>query len=94
MLLNEVFDFCLNKVFNTCMHQDAELISHVGGATKMAARLGYDLKKGGVQRVHNWTLRGIPAEVERDNPWISRVRRAIRRRLPSAAQEAVSSAAA
>lgn len=77
------------------MHQDAELISHFGGATKMAERLGYDLKKGGVQRVHNWTLRGIPAGVERANPWISRVRRAIgRRSRPAVAQEAAAGAAA
>lgn len=77
------------------MHQDAELISHLGGATKMAARLGYDLKNGGVQRVHNWTLRGIPAGVERANPWISRVRRTIGRRSRLAAvQEAAVSTAA
>jgi len=52
------------------MHQDAHLIEQFGGATKFARRLGYDLKKGGVQRVQNWKLRGIPASVERDNPWI------------------------
>ncbi|SUY71984.1 Uncharacterised protein [Comamonas terrigena] len=59
MLLNDVFDFCLNNVFNFGMHQDAGLISHMGGATKLAARLGYDLKNGGIQRIQNWKRRGI-----------------------------------
>lgn len=72
-----MFDFCLNVMFNLRMHQDAELISHMGGATKLAARLGYGLKDGGVQRVQNWKKRGIPAEVERDNQWIVRARRAL-----------------
>lgn len=81
MLLNDVFDFCLNMAFNFCMHQDAELISHMGGATKLAARLGYDLEKGGIQRVQNWKKRGIPPVVERDNPWITRIRRALFRQV-------------
>ena len=67
-------------MFNLRMHQDAELISQMGGATKLAARLGYDLRKGGVQRVQNWKERGIPAEVERDNPWITRTRRNLSRK--------------
>jgi len=81
-----MFEIYLNNMFNFGMHQDAELISHMGGATKLAARLGYDLKKGGVQRVQNWKERGIPAEVKRDNPWISRARRNLPRQL--ATQEA------
>lgn len=80
MLLNESFDFCLNNVFNLLMHHDAELISHMGGATKLATRLGYDPEKGGIQRVQNWKKRGIPPLVERDNPWITRVRRALSRK--------------
>lgn len=90
MLLNDVFDFCLNNMFNSGMHQDAELISHMGGATKLAARLGYDLKKGGVQRVQNWKERGIPPGVERDNPWITRIRRALSRNPPLAAHQEAS----
>ncbi len=88
MLLNDVFDFCLNNVFNFGMHQDAGLISHMGGATKLAARLGYDLKNGGIQRVQNWKRRGIPSGVERDNPWITRIRRnLLRKPTPTTTQE-------
>lgn len=89
MLLNNSFDFCLNNVFNLCMHLDAGLISHMGGSTKVAARLGYDLKKGGIQRVQNWKTRGIPPGVERDNPWITHFRRDLSRNIPATtAQEA------
>ncbi|WP_370682240.1 hypothetical protein [Comamonas sp. GB3 AK4-5] len=70
------------------MHQDAELISHMGGATKLAVRLGYDLKEGGVQRVQNWKSRGIPPAVERDNPWITRIRRAVSRQAAAQPKEA------
>lgn len=71
-------------MFNLLMHHDAELISHMGGATKLASRLGYDPKKGGIQRVQNWKKRGIPPLVERDNPWITRVRRALSQKLAQA----------
>lgn len=46
---------------------DAELIESLGGATRVAELLGYD-KEGGVQRVHNWIGRGIPARVKLDHP--------------------------
>lgn len=42
---------------------DSELIDSLGGAAKVAELLGYD-KDGGTQRVHNWTVRGIPAAVK------------------------------
>ncbi|WP_159917853.1 hypothetical protein [Pantoea sp. 18069] len=71
------FDFCLNMVFNFAMHPDTQLIGRFGGATKLAARLGFPIKGGGVQRVQNWKGRGIPASVERDNPWITDERRAM-----------------
>lgn len=29
----------------------------------MAAKLGFDKRTGGVQRVHNWRSRGIPAAI-------------------------------
>lgn len=45
---------------------DKELIQSLGGPTKVAELLG--LKKHGVQRVHNWTARGIPAQVRLDHP--------------------------
>lgn len=43
---------------------DAQLIEALGGAAKVAELLGYDKNGGGVQRVHNWTTRGIPAAVK------------------------------
>ena len=42
---------------------DSELIDQLGGPAKLAATLGYDKREGGVQRVHNWRTRGIPAAV-------------------------------
>ena len=47
---------------------DAELIRHLGGPTKVSALLGY--KKHGVQRVQNWIGRGIPASVKIKFPHI------------------------
>jgi len=46
---------------------DADLIEDLGGAAKVAAILGFD-RAGGVQRVHNWKLRGIPARVKLEWP--------------------------
>lgn len=63
--------------FNFAMHPDTQLIGRFGGATKLAARLGFSIKGGGVQRVQNWKKRGIPASVERDNQWITDERRAM-----------------
>ena len=48
---------------------DSELIEHLGGPTKVAEILRYD-KAGGVQRVQNWLVRGIPAQVKVDHPEI------------------------
>jgi hypothetical protein len=45
------------------MKSDSELIHDLGGAAKVADLLGYK-KPGGVQRVHNWISRGIPAQVK------------------------------
>lgn len=68
--------------------EDAALINRFGGAARLAERLRYDPKKGGVQRVQNWKVRGIPASVERDNQWIARERRAMRKELIATTQEA------
>jgi hypothetical protein len=38
------------------------LITRLGGPAKVARDLGFSLKSG-VQRVHNWRTRGIPAGV-------------------------------
>lgn len=49
------------------MTNDKQLIEDLGGAAKVAELLGYE-KHGGVQRVHNWTVRGIPAKVKLAHP--------------------------
>lgn len=46
---------------------DRDLIEALGGAAKVAALLGLE-KHGGVQRVHNWKTRGIPASVKISRP--------------------------
>jgi len=71
MLLNAVFDLCINMVFNRGTmkkHSDIEAdrltIERLGGPTKLAELLGYDKTSGGVQRIQNWTKRGIPSDVK------------------------------
>lgn len=49
---------------------DRKLIHDYGGPARMAEILGYDKKKGGVQRVQNWLTRGIPAKVKLSRPEI------------------------
>jgi len=49
------------------MNADELLIKRLGGPAKVAAMLGYD-KARGVQRVHNWCSRGIPARVKVARP--------------------------
>lgn len=51
----------------TTVDQDRALIAALGGAARVAALLGID-KNGGVQRVHNWKTRGIPASVKVARP--------------------------
>lgn len=53
-------------VFNVCMC-DKDLINQLGGPAKVAELLGYDKKRGGVQRVFNWMTRGIPYRVRNEN---------------------------
>ena len=49
------------------IEQDRVLIDSLGGPAKVATLLG--LKRlGGVQRVHNWRARGIPAAVKLARP--------------------------
>lgn len=50
------------------MNKDAHLIDGLGGAAKVAELLGYDKRKGGTQRVHNWRSRGIPSAVRLEHP--------------------------
>lgn len=64
-LLHDALTTALHMVFNRAMttqHRDAALIKALGGAAEVARRLDLDSAKG-VQRVHNWTVRGIPAAV-------------------------------
>lgn len=49
---------------------DAKLIEQLGGPAKVADLLGFDKASGGVQRVHNWTTRGIPSKVKVKYPHI------------------------
>jgi hypothetical protein len=46
------------------LHPDAAVIASLGGSAKLAERLRYDKKAGGIQRVQNWMTRGIPAAVK------------------------------
>jgi hypothetical protein len=48
-------------------HPDAALIADLGGPAAVAKKLGWD-KPGSVQRIQNWTVRGIPARVQLDHP--------------------------
>lgn len=47
---------------------DSQLIDDLGGPAQLAERLGYSAKAGGIQRVHNWRRRGIPAAVKLQHP--------------------------
>jgi hypothetical protein len=49
------------------MSTDKEVIDALGGPAAVAEKLGYD-KHGGVQRVQNWTTRGIPPKVRLERP--------------------------
>lgn len=64
----------LNIMFNIISmknnHHHSKLIDELGGPTALADKLGYDRKKGGVQRVSNWRYRGIPAAVILNNQHI------------------------
>ncbi|PQV51002.1 hypothetical protein B0G83_105365 [Paraburkholderia sp. BL21I4N1] len=48
------------------LESDRALIKSLGGPARVAKLLGF--KRGGTQRVHNWTVRGIPASVRLRRP--------------------------
>ena len=52
----------------TDVHSDSQLIDDLGGPAAVCALLGYDKAKGGLQRVHNWRVRGIPPKVKLERP--------------------------
>ena len=68
LLLHNVIDALLNMVCNVGM-TDTELIAHYGGPAKLARLLGFP-EQGGVQRIQNWTTRGIPPAVKIQFPEI------------------------
>lgn len=47
---------------------DAELIRQLGGPTRLAEKLGWQQKRGAIQRINNWRVRGIPAAVKLAHP--------------------------
>ena len=66
-LIHAVLTAAIHMVFNNAMKSDAELIDALGGPAKVAQLLGLG-KAGGVQRVHNWKERGIPARIKLARP--------------------------
>ena len=68
LLLHNTIDASLNMVCNIGM-TDTELIAHYGGPAKLARKLGFS-EQGGVQRIQNWTTRGIPPAVKVQFPEI------------------------
>lgn len=68
LLLHNAIDAALNIVCNVGM-TDTELIAHYGGPAKLARLLGFP-EQGGVQRIQNWTTRGIPPAVKVQFPEI------------------------
>ena len=68
LLLHNTIDASLNMVCNIGM-TDTELIAHYGGPAKLARKLGFP-EQGGVQRIQNWTTRGIPPAVKVQFPEI------------------------
>ena len=49
------------------------LINALGGPRKVCELLGYDKRTGGVQRINNWLVRGIPYKVKLEHAalWMS-----------------------
>ncbi len=59
----------MNTNINPTLDSDRRLIQALGGPTQLAKRLGFQ-KPGSVQRVQNWTVRGIPPAVKLAHPEI------------------------
>ena len=56
----------MGDIYSGNKMNDKQIIFLLGGPTKVSDLLGYSKKKG-PQRVWNWTVRGIPAQVKLDN---------------------------
>ncbi len=76
-----VFNCFMDNKNTPSIEADRALIHSMGGPTKLAHRLGYD-KPGSVQRVQNWTVRGIPAAVKLAHPDIFLADRLTERATP------------
>jgi hypothetical protein len=61
---------------------DAELIDHLGGPSKVVELLKLDATTGNRNRVQNWKTRGIPTKIKVDFPHI--FMRKIRKSFPGA----------
>lgn len=59
----------MNTVPPTQIAEDQALIEQLGGPSQLAKLLGFK-KPGGVQRIQNWKVRGIPALVKLAHPHI------------------------
>lgn len=53
----------MNQEKSTQLEADRALIERFGGPSKLAQLLGFS-RVGGVQRVQNWKVRGIPSNVK------------------------------
>lgn len=51
----------------TAPQKDIQIITALGGPSKVAELLSLP-KKGGQQRVQNWLVRGIPAQIKVERP--------------------------
>lgn len=75
------------------IEKDAELINTLGGPPRVAEILGYK-KRGGVQRVQNWKVRGIPPSIKVKYPYIFMLELAVAStNQPQAATEKVANGA-
>lgn len=64
-----VFNRRMKQKLNPTLEADKALIQAFGGPTQLAMLLGFT-KPGGVQRVQNWTVRGIPPAIKVKRPEI------------------------
>lgn len=64
-----VFNRRMTHELNPILEADRKLIQQLGGPTQLAKLLGFH-KSGSVQRVQNWTVRGIPPAVKLAHPEI------------------------
>lgn len=64
-----VYNAPMSNETKTQLDADRALIQALGGPTKVARLLGLS-ELGSVQRVQNWTVRGIPPAVKLEHPQV------------------------